>query len=64
MLFSAIAPEAGHMQKALVKKKLIYFTKTIPKFSESEPKKKAKKKRKPNLTPFPHTGETTEKKGK
>lgn len=35
-LFSAIAPEAGHMQKALVKMKLIYFTKSIPKFSESD----------------------------
>lgn len=36
LLFSAIAPEAGHMQKALVKMKLIYFTKSIPKFSESD----------------------------
>lgn len=34
------------MQKALVKKKLIYFTKTIPKFSESEELKKKKKERK------------------
>lgn len=36
LLFSALAPEAGHMQKALVKMKLIYFTKSIPKFSESD----------------------------
>lgn len=54
------------MQKALVKKKLIYFTKTIPKFSESEELKKKKKEERqkpnPNLTPFPHTGETTGKK--
>lgn len=63
------------MQKALVKKKLINFTKTIPKFSDSEElKKKNKLKKKtqktkkrepnPNLTPFPHTGETTGKKKK
>lgn len=63
MLFSAIAPEAGHMQKALVKKKLIYFTKTIPKFSESEPKKKAKKKKKTKPHTIPSHRRNNRKKG-
>lgn len=59
MLFNALAPEAGHIQKALVKKKLIYFNKTIPKFSESERQKT--KETKPNQnknTPFLPKGET------
>lgn len=43
------------MQKALVKKKLIYFTKTIPKFSESEELKKKKKRGKTKTKPKPHT---------
>lgn len=61
MLFNALAPEAGHIQKALVKKKLIYFNKTIPKFSESERQKTTTKKTKPNQnknTPFSPKGET------
>lgn len=48
-----LAPEAGHIQKALVKKKLIYFNKTIPKFSESEWQKQTNRKKnpkKPNQT--------------
>lgn len=49
------------MQKALVKKKLIYFTKTIPKFSESEELKKKKKRKDKNQTQTSHHSLTQEK---
>lgn len=49
------------MQKALVKKKLIYFTKTIPKFSKSELKREKKNE---NQTQISHHSLTQEKQQK
>lgn len=49
------------MQKALVKKKLIYITKTIPKFSKSELKREKKNE---NQTQTSHHSLTQEKQQK
>lgn len=51
------------MQKALVKKKLIYFTKTIPKFSKSELKREKKNENQTQISHHSLTQEKQQKKG-